>query len=585
MATRTESMSDIEVNVSEAQAAYRSVFLIEALLRLLARALIARNGFGVGEVCERVLGRRGRHPAPLPMVEDRSQLSTLDELNYLSLGDLSRIIFEAPELQPMLKSWLVPADAKQLRAHIEVVQQLRNALAHFWPLRFTPDRTAPLRTLSALLVPMLMEAGIDDPEFQRLRRLHASQVDFGSSRRLDHARQGIPHPTVASVVTEHLLNPDPETRASVELASVLAHTLQLRQTITFRSSTTQMFRAALECVAFHSLGHPPRAGEEGAFAARLIAPGSRSASVLGKVVYSDVDHPAMQYTVQAMWKGAGGGTTRVALADLVFGDGDDPLAAVLERYREAVRAGGVSVVLVPHVVWINGAVLDVRQICAAIREIDPLVVTVVDGAQAVGHIPLDVEDTSTENEDIDFYLGCGQKWLAGPEAVGFGRVGRRFERECLACLATLASGEAVTDASGLSSDGAQTATQLRGLARGLMEALRLRSSAPGGFEVSYRAIRDAAEHVRAGLASLGEIQPLEPPRAMRSGIVSVTGGTSRLRDLHQALASNGFHATLYALPPELRRTSGGREFLRLSPGPRMSADDLAAVHGVLGVSE
>jgi hypothetical protein len=67
---------------------------------------------------------------------------------------------------------------------------------------------------------------------------------------------------------------------------------------------------------------------------------------------------------------------------------------------------------------------------------------------------------------------------------------------------------------------------------------------------------------------------------MRSGIVSVTGPSPRLRTLHEALSREGFHAPLYPLPSELRRTFRGHEFLQFSPGPRISADDLAAVEAL-----
>jgi hypothetical protein len=413
-------MRDIDVSISEAQAAYRSVFLVEMLLRLLARKLIAHNRVGVREACERALGRGARHTAPLPVVVDQSLLSTVDELNYCSLGELTRIIFDS-DLHKTLDGWVAPADTNQLKIHIQLVQQLRNALAHFWPVRFTPDLTAPLRTLSTVLVTVLAEAGADDPEFQQLKRLQAAEVDLGSSRRLDWARLGIPHPDVISAVAEHMVKPHRENQAIQGLAPFLSHTLQLGPAITFRASTTQMFRAVLECVTLHAIGHSSRPGEEGMFAARMIAPSNRSSPRLGKLVYSDVDHPAMQHTIQAMWRRAGGGVTRVHLADLVCGPGQgDARAAVVRRYLDAVHAGGVSIVLLPHVVWINGAILDVRQICAAIREADPLIVTVIDGAQAVGHLPLEVESSDAENEDVDFYLGCGHKWLGGRKAWGLG---------------------------------------------------------------------------------------------------------------------------------------------------------------------
>lgn len=97
--------------------------------------------------------------------------------------------------------------------------------------------------------------------------------------------------------------------------------------------------------------------------------------------------------------------------DLVFadvGDGGDPervLAAVTEALDERTRC-----LVVSHVSWATGAVLPVRELAAAARERG--VRTIVDGAQAVGAIPVSVAEIGA-----DFYAFAGHKWLLGPEGV------------------------------------------------------------------------------------------------------------------------------------------------------------------------
>ena len=59
-----------------------------------------------------------------------------------------------------------------------------------------------------------------------------------------------------------------------------------------------------------------------------------------------------------------------------------------------------------HVLWTNGHVVDVH----ALRR-ETGVPILVDGAQSVGAIPVEVGD-------IDFYTVSGQKWLCGPESTG-----------------------------------------------------------------------------------------------------------------------------------------------------------------------
>jgi selenocysteine lyase/cysteine desulfurase len=64
-----------------------------------------------------------------------------------------------------------------------------------------------------------------------------------------------------------------------------------------------------------------------------------------------------------------------------------------------------------HVDWTNGEVLPLREICAVARERE--VLTLVDGAQSVGNIPVDVPATGA-----DMYAFTGHKWVLGPEGVG-----------------------------------------------------------------------------------------------------------------------------------------------------------------------
>lgn len=69
-------------------------------------------------------------------------------------------------------------------------------------------------------------------------------------------------------------------------------------------------------------------------------------------------------------------------------------------------------VAVSHVTCVRGIVLPVKEICALARERG--IPTLIDGAQSVGHIPVDVGDLG-----CDFFVGCGHKWLMGPLGTGF----------------------------------------------------------------------------------------------------------------------------------------------------------------------
>lgn len=68
-------------------------------------------------------------------------------------------------------------------------------------------------------------------------------------------------------------------------------------------------------------------------------------------------------------------------------------------------------VALSHVDWTTGEELPLAQIAATVREAGAL--TLVDGAQTVGNIAVDIPATGT-----DMYAFTGHKWLLGPEGMG-----------------------------------------------------------------------------------------------------------------------------------------------------------------------
>jgi selenocysteine lyase/cysteine desulfurase len=78
---------------------------------------------------------------------------------------------------------------------------------------------------------------------------------------------------------------------------------------------------------------------------------------------------------------------------------------------EASLTPRTRLVALSHVDWTNGEVLPLEEICAVARERE--VLTLVDGAQSVGNIPVDVPATGA-----DMYAFTGHKWVLGPEGIG-----------------------------------------------------------------------------------------------------------------------------------------------------------------------
>ncbi len=78
---------------------------------------------------------------------------------------------------------------------------------------------------------------------------------------------------------------------------------------------------------------------------------------------------------------------------------------------EAALTPRTRLVSLSHVDWTNGEVLPLEEICSLARERG--ILTLVDGAQSVGNVPVDVPSTGA-----DMYAFTGHKWVLGPEGMG-----------------------------------------------------------------------------------------------------------------------------------------------------------------------
>ena len=78
--------------------------------------------------------------------------------------------------------------------------------------------------------------------------------------------------------------------------------------------------------------------------------------------------------------------------------------------------GRTKVVILSHVTFNTGQVLSIADIIQEVRKIltDNTPLFLIDGAQAVGHIPVDVSALN-----CDFYAADAHKWLMGPRGSGF----------------------------------------------------------------------------------------------------------------------------------------------------------------------
>ena len=113
-----------------------------------------------------------------------------------------------------------------------------------------------------------------------------------------------------------------------------------------------------------------------------------------EVVTTDAEHFGLAGPVFAS-----GATVRVARVQEL--GPEEAIEAIVAEITARTRLLAVS-----HVLWSNGVRLDVH----ALKERTGLPV-LVDGAQSVGAVPVDVRA-------LDYYTVSGQKWLCGPDSTG-----------------------------------------------------------------------------------------------------------------------------------------------------------------------
>ncbi|MDJ1181772.1 aminotransferase class V-fold PLP-dependent enzyme [Roseofilum casamattae] len=87
---------------------------------------------------------------------------------------------------------------------------------------------------------------------------------------------------------------------------------------------------------------------------------------------------------------------------------DNPVNTIASHARSHTK-----LIIISHLLWNTGDVLPQGEIVAAVRSRYPQVQFLVDAAQSVGSLPLNLAE-----DGIDFYAFTGHKWWCGPEGLG-----------------------------------------------------------------------------------------------------------------------------------------------------------------------
>jgi L-cysteine/cystine lyase len=261
-----------------------------------------------------------------------------------------------------------------------------------------------------------------------------------------------------------------------------------------------------------------------------------------------------------------------------------PLHALQKRYGVRLRLveppvtaekieGGMTdrtrLVALSHVDWTTGDVAPLAQIASLARDRGTL--TLVDAAQSVGNIPVDVEETGA-----DMYALTGHKWVLGPEGMG-----AFYVRPGLEIGSTNVGFLSLSDPAAFRAEGGygfregagrfESSTMSAALASGFAEAAR---AAHERGAAGFAGIRRRAEILSDMLSELPRVT-LRSPRPARSGLVSFEVEGMPSKSAAEQLLAEGFVARFIPEPYPYVRAS-----THLFNAPE-ELEDLAAAVGRL----
>jgi L-cysteine/cystine lyase len=218
-----------------------------------------------------------------------------------------------------------------------------------------------------------------------------------------------------------------------------------------------------------------------------------------EVLTSTVEHPGIVLPLHHLARRTGVSLRTVAPEAVPF--------AITDHTR---------LVAVSHVSFSTGGVLPIAEIASAARESGALLL--VDGAQAVGAMPVDVHAL-----DVDFYAFAGQKWLCGPEGTGalYVRPGIAAQPTHVSTHSVRPSGAGGRDPRNVSlADTArrfESSAVFRPALHGLHAALRWLTD-DIGLDVVFDRTRALARYCHDRLSALPGAEVLAPREAM-AGLV------------------------------------------------------------------
>lgn len=186
-----------------------------------------------------------------------------------------------------------------------------------------------------------------------------------------------------------------------------------------------------------------------------------------------------------------------------------------------------KVLMISHMITGSGAIVPARELCAEASRRG--IFTVLDGAQAIGQIKIDVQDLG-----CDAYVGCFHKWMGAPPGAGFMFVKADRMKDLWTTVASYRWDQHEDEGFRFTQRGTGNFSVLKGL-----EASIDFHNAIGPDKV-YARIKFLGERLRTGLRQNRKVQIYSPPdERMCAGITvyNVEGKTgAQLQDTYWAKA-------------------------------------------------
>ena len=255
--------------------------------------------------------------------------------------------------------------------------------------------------------------------------------------------------------------------------------------------------------------------------------------------------------------------------DLAFAEfvGNAPEDEIVEKFDRLITPG-TKLVSISHVLWTSGLVMPVRRIADIAHARGALIL--VDGAQAVGAIPVNVHDL-----DVDMYAVPGQKWLLGPEGVGALWVKRELLQHARSMFASFFTFETVDSRGNRTLQSDARRFQVAGLHRpsvlGMARAIGWLTMYVG-LDFVYRRGAEMAHRAADQLAGIEGVELLTP-RDRMAGLISF-----RIAGWEPQAALDELQARTFAIA----RTLPAVNALRMSVGFWATEDEID--HFMDGVS-